>query len=212
MERKIIKECPKHGLSEHVLQTNNTYKCVECRKQAVNWKRRCNKLRLIEYKGGKCEICGYNKCIEALEFHHKNPNDKEFGISNGNTVSFEKMKVEADKCMLVCSNCHREIHAKIKNEQLILEEEEIEKRRKEFYLRHPLKSIKKERKQEKKNIKRNNKKINITLTELIELFKTYRSFLGVGRFLNVTDNAVRKFCKKMGLPTHTKELLNYING
>lgn len=66
----------------------------------------------VQYKGGKCCVCGYNKYLGALEFHHLNPNEKDFGISNkGYTRSFEKVKEELDKCILVCSNCHKEIHA-----------------------------------------------------------------------------------------------------
>ena len=65
----------------------------------------------MEYKGGKCEICGYDRCATALEFHHINPDEKEFGIGQkGYTRSFEKNKEEVDKCILVCANCHREIH------------------------------------------------------------------------------------------------------
>ena len=72
--------------------------------------RRKVKNQIIEYKGGKCEICGYNKCIEALEFHHLNPQEKDFNISGG-TKSFKSLKPEIDKCILVCANCHREIHS-----------------------------------------------------------------------------------------------------
>ena len=68
------------------------------------------KQRLVDYKGGKCQICGYNRCINALEFHHVNPEEKDFTISGG-TKSFDTLKPEIDKCILVCSNCHREIHA-----------------------------------------------------------------------------------------------------
>lgn len=78
-----------------------------------NWKKR-KKEKLIEYKGGKCEICGYAKCLAALEFHHKNPNEKEFSISSKNIRSFEAYLKEVDKCILLCSNCHREIHEKEK--------------------------------------------------------------------------------------------------
>ena len=70
------------------------------------------KMKMVEYKGGKCEICGYNKCIEALEFHHINPKEKDFNISGG-TKSFNSLKSELDKCILVCANCHREIHSGI---------------------------------------------------------------------------------------------------
>lgn len=69
---------------------------------------------LIEYKGGKCQICGYNKCNSALEFHHIEPHQKDFTISGG-TKSFENLKPEVDKCILVCANCHREIHAGLIN-------------------------------------------------------------------------------------------------
>lgn len=65
----------------------------------------------ISYKGGKCCICGYSKCNAALEFHHLNPNEKDFGIaSKGYTRAWNKVKEELDKCILVCSNCHRELH------------------------------------------------------------------------------------------------------
>ena len=72
--------------------------------------RREVKRKLIEYKGGKCQICGYNRCQEALEFHHLDPSQKDFTISGG-TKSFESLKPEVDKCILVCANCHREIHS-----------------------------------------------------------------------------------------------------
>ncbi len=67
------------------------------------------KQNLIKYFGGKCQICGYKKCIHALEFHHKNPKEKEISISMN--ITFEKMLKEVKKCILVCANCHREIHA-----------------------------------------------------------------------------------------------------
>ena len=90
---------------------NKKYICVKCRSEAVQRKRYKLKHDLIEYKGGKCEICGYNKCESALEFHHLNPEEKEFAISSkGYTRSFELCKKEVDKCILVCANCHREIH------------------------------------------------------------------------------------------------------
>ena len=75
----------------------------------VSKRRIKNKELLVEYKGGACERCGYNKCIAALEFHHLDPSTKEFGLT-GNTYSLERQKAEADKCILVCANCHREIH------------------------------------------------------------------------------------------------------
>jgi len=79
--------------------------------QAVR-KRRI-KLRLMarDYKGGKCEICGYAKSQRALSFHHIDPKDKSFGISDkGLTRSWESIRKEIDKCALICANCHMEIH------------------------------------------------------------------------------------------------------
>lgn len=67
------------------------------------------KKKAVEYKGGKCQICGYNKCMRALTFHHIDPKTKSFGIS-GAYKSWERLKPELDKCILVCQNCHAEIH------------------------------------------------------------------------------------------------------
>jgi predicted DNA-binding protein YlxM (UPF0122 family) len=72
--------------------------------------RQKNKERAVEYKGGKCERCSYNKCIIALEFHHTDPKEKDFHISSNMNKAWDKVKKELDKCILVCSNCHREIH------------------------------------------------------------------------------------------------------
>lgn len=69
----------------------------------------------IEYKGGCCQKCGYNKCNAALEFHHLDPNEKDFGIGSYTVLSWDKIKEELDKCILVCANCHREIHEELNN-------------------------------------------------------------------------------------------------
>lgn len=71
--------------------------------------RRKIKIRAVEYKGGKCEKCAYDKCISALEFHHPEPDGKDFSISNG-SYGWESVKREIEKCVLLCCRCHREIH------------------------------------------------------------------------------------------------------
>lgn len=80
-------------------------------------KNRIQKLKelAVEYLGGKCTICGYNRCIWALDFHHRNPEEKKFTIGKYYSRSWEKLKKELDKCDLVCANCHREIHFNIEN-------------------------------------------------------------------------------------------------
>jgi 5-methylcytosine-specific restriction endonuclease McrA len=76
----------------------------------VSQRRKKLKQLAVEYKGGKCCKCGYYKCVGALDFHHVNPQEKAFGIgSKGYTRSWESVKKELDKCILVCANCHREI-------------------------------------------------------------------------------------------------------
>jgi len=76
-------------------------------------KRRRARLRQMAraYKGDKCVICGYKKCPRALSFHHRDPNQKSFGISTrGLTRSWKKIQEEIDKCVLLCANCHMEVH------------------------------------------------------------------------------------------------------
>lgn len=67
------------------------------------------KKELVNYKGGCCEVCGYNKSFRALQFHHLNPKEKDFNVGGVTTLN-ETVKKELDKCILVCSNCHAEIH------------------------------------------------------------------------------------------------------
>src|ERR1017187_1562292 len=74
-------------------------------------KREERKKRLIETFGGKCEICGYDKCIACLDFHHKDSNTKIFSFSVvGLLIKWERLIEEAKKCSLLCSNCHGELH------------------------------------------------------------------------------------------------------
>lgn len=83
-------------------------KCNSC---SVNKRRREVKQKLVDSKGGKCEKCGYNRCLRALSFHHLDPNQKDFEINTSRaSLSYEKLIVEIQKCILVCGNCHMEIH------------------------------------------------------------------------------------------------------
>ena len=84
--------------------------------KVINWRRRA-KIKLIHYKGGECQICGYDKPIPSVyDFHHRNPEEKEFGIG-GKTIALERLKKEADKCDLLCCRCHQELHEKEYQEQ-----------------------------------------------------------------------------------------------
>ena len=68
------------------------------------------KSRSVYVLGGECQICGYNRCNKALEFHHLNAQEKDFTISKVANRSWDSLEKELKKCILVCANCHREIH------------------------------------------------------------------------------------------------------
>ena len=195
-----IRFCKKHGYTEFTLDSHNNWRCKKCRSEAVQKRREKLKLMAIEYKGGKCEICGYNKCPDALEFHHVNPEEKEFGIGQkGYTRSFDDVKKELDKCLLVCSNCHREIHYKSRSKQTeqIIEEIKQEKNKKEQ--QHTIINVTKE------------KHTIPSKEEVIEVLVKFKNFRKTGIFFKRTDNAVRKWCRKYNIPTHTDEMLLYLH-
>lgn len=84
---------------------------AEYMKLAVIKRRKKVRDMALEYKGGCCQICGYCKSKRALSFHHIDPTQKDFGISfRGFTRSWDKTKTELDKCILLCMNCHMEVH------------------------------------------------------------------------------------------------------
>ncbi len=82
--------------------------------KAVAKRRKKVKQLAVDYKGGKCQLCGYSKCVGALELHHINPAEKSFGIGDkGYTRSWDTVRNEIDKCILLCANCHREVESGI---------------------------------------------------------------------------------------------------
>ncbi|OGY89641.1 MAG: hypothetical protein A2927_02350 [Candidatus Komeilibacteria bacterium RIFCSPLOWO2_01_FULL_45_10] len=84
---------------------------AEYLKKAVSKRRKALRRKALDYLGNKCKICGYAKYEGALDFHHLDKNHKGFGLSEkGMTRSWTRIKEELDKCILVCANCHREIH------------------------------------------------------------------------------------------------------
>lgn len=87
--------------------------CKQCVSDRTLIRQQKLKKQAVEYKGGKCVKCGYDKYIGALDFHHNDPSKKEFNISRKKRFKFDDIKLELDKCDLICSNCHREIHAGI---------------------------------------------------------------------------------------------------
>ncbi len=95
-----------------ILESRGSYRCKLCRQERVSSWRRSVKARLVAEAGGRCAVCGYDRCQAALQFHHRDPGMKRFALSqHGLTRSFAKAREEALKCMLVCANCHAEIEA-----------------------------------------------------------------------------------------------------
>lgn len=85
--------------------------CIECSNNESRERGRIFKKKCVDYKGGCCEKCGYDKYVGALQFHHLDPKEKDFALSRVKSHKFDKkIKEELDKCTLVCANCHFEIH------------------------------------------------------------------------------------------------------
>ena len=77
-------------------------------------RRRKVKTLVVAEAGGRCRLCGYDRCVAALHFHHVDPDTKSFALSQGGfTKSVERLRAEAAKCVLLCSNCHAEVEAGI---------------------------------------------------------------------------------------------------
>lgn len=85
--------------------------CKKCTSDQTLERTRKLKQQMVLYKGGKCVRCDYDKYIGALEFHHLDPTKKDFNLSHLKKYTFNKVITdELDKCILLCANCHREIH------------------------------------------------------------------------------------------------------
>jgi hypothetical protein len=85
---------------------------ARCEAERVTAWRQRTKQRLVEEAGGACAICGYDRCLAALQFHHLDPGEKSFALSHrGLARSFERTREEARKCILLCANCHAEVEA-----------------------------------------------------------------------------------------------------
>lgn len=108
---KCKKDCATTDFYSRRGKENSSVYCKSCTSiQTVERQRRL-KQEIVDYKGGSCVKCGYNKYIGALEFHHLDPSKKDFTIAHRRLTKLnDEIKNELEKCILVCANCHREIH------------------------------------------------------------------------------------------------------
>lgn len=181
--------------------------------------RRWAKRELIRYKGAKCEKCGYDKdYLSSYDFHHVNQDDKDFSISKMiNIRDMEMLKREVDKCLLLCSNCHQEIHEDdipdIK-ESLNFYDDRLLNPPKRRVLKKVIKKICKLKSCGKEFVKTgpNQKYCSVRCSykaqrkvkkrpspeELTHLMETM-PMVKIGQKYGVSDNAVRKWAKSYGL-------------
>jgi transposase len=110
LKTKRVKRCSKCGTKDQKhFEPKRHKECKHCRCTEQKERMKRYKQQLVNYRGGCCELCGYRRCLAALHFHHRDPSQKSFSISSCSR-SLENMKKEVDKCILVCANCHEEIH------------------------------------------------------------------------------------------------------
>lgn len=224
MDKYTTKICKHHGETKFILEGRGYYRCTKCRMDAVSRKRKKLKKDLVEYKGGKCERCGYSKCVSALDFHHKDPSQKDFALSrNGHTRSWKLLKEEADKCELVCSNCHREIHEElngfkdkrqniITRKYKIITKESAPSRIKEKKKYNNCKTCGIETYNKKycsdKCSKLAKRRVDRPSKEqLIEILKN-NNWTKTAKMFGVSDVAIRKWARQYGINTNRKELRN----
>jgi hypothetical protein len=106
----LTMSCPEHGETEFILEGRGYFRCKQCRMDRVARRRRRVKEILVADAGGRCRLCGYDKYLGALEFHHLDPKEKRLEIGYV-ALALETMREEARKCLLLCSNCHAEVEA-----------------------------------------------------------------------------------------------------
>jgi transposase-like protein len=108
-QRELELRCRHHGMTRYVRRVDG-FRCARCEAaHVVGWRRKV-KRTLVEEAGGACVLCGYSRFAPALQFHHVDPAEKSFALSReGVTRSLARARAEAQKCVLLCANCHAEV-------------------------------------------------------------------------------------------------------
>lgn len=189
--------------------------------KVIDWRQR-TKENCVRVMGSKCELCGLEgEMIEVYDFHHMNPKEKTLGIAQmmKNCTSWETICNELRKCVLLCSNCHRKVEYSQKeiifekssfneeiNCELILAKDHSNK----CQLCGKVISPKAKLCQSCSSKTKTNRNVDEipTKEELKSLIRD-KSFCEIGRIFNVSDNAIKKWCKKRDLPSTKKEINSY---
>ena len=110
--RRASLRCPRHGHTAFYARPDGGFRCGKCNSAAVSRRRREIKRQLVEEAGGGCILCGFKAHLAALQFHHLDPTTKRFHLSErGLTRSMARVRGEAEKCVLLCANCHAQVEA-----------------------------------------------------------------------------------------------------
>ena len=179
------------------------------------------KERIVYVMGDSCQCCGYDRLNSALELHHLNSQEKEFTLGQNTNISWNSAKEEIQKCILVCANCHREIHAGLIDNSTLQSSFNIEraleidklvddvKHKKITFCKSCGAEIYKGSElciqcfaQQRRIVDRPNR------TELKEMIRTI-PFTQIAKQYNVSDNAIRKWCKSVNLPDKVSIIKNY---
>ena len=185
--------------------------------QQVKNHRRKRKKDIIYIMGDKCCICGYNKCQSALELHHLKPEEEDFTIGQTLNKDLEIILKELQKCILVCANCHREIHSglieSLNNTSFIQSRANEILTQKNKLITHQVFYCKNCgnicSKKDSFCLKCSNllkRQIKKPSREVLKDLIRNKSFSMIGRIYNVSDNAIRKWCISMGLPSRKTDI------
>ena len=190
--------------------------------QAVKDCRKRRKEDIVYVMGKCCQLCGYNKAITALELHHLNPSEKEFSIGKILNKNWNLINEEIKKCILVCANCHREIHEGLITQKLISSynaERAIEisshinrlKHHQDRYCPKCGEIISQKAEYCPKCANEMRQKVERPSREELKQLIRKESFLGIARMYDnkITDNAIRKWCDAYKLPRTKKEINSY---
>ena len=180
IEKDHKRICSMCGIEYQGGHHKNKDRCGNCR--SVYYRKK-TKQQALDYKGSKCSVCGYDKCMGAMHFHHVYPDDKKFTIASYMFNKFDSLVEELEKCILVCSNCHSEIHAGLINAIEIYEKQQ------KIFTKY-ITPIKEEK--IKQPIERPTKR---PAKEILEKLVWETSCVKIGEMYGVSDNAVNKWCK-----------------
>lgn len=190
---------------------NSEYVCNHVKKR---------KKDLVSLFGGRCCICGFDAFQEALEFHHIDPSTKSFGLTDSNAVTkaLEKQLEEARKCVLLCANCHRGVHAGYlelpSNAEAFFNEERAqelieEKQRKIYRCERCGAETTHKAKLCVECASLASRKVDRPSRDELKALIREKPFTHIAKEYSVTDNAIRKWCETYNLPSKKKDINSF---